>query len=292
MKVFVIGATGFQGGNIAGALLKEGHQVTTLKRDPNTGIPPMKGIAVVKGGLDSQEALAKAMKGAQAAVYSFPLIFDIEIAKTYTNNFIAAVKQENVELIIFNTTFHLPKEETGFLALDMKVAMKRLLDASGLNVITLAPDIYIDNISAPWSIPVILENKIVSYPIVSDKKLPWISHSDLAQYVVKAISKPELAGQTLPIGGNLISGKEITAAISSQIEQDINFIQVPVDEFEQQLVPGFGELAAREISNLYRFVEQNHSDFVTKDFDRTNTLLDIQPQTLKEWTDSVNWSIS
>ena len=292
MKVFVTGATGFQGGNIAGALLKEGHQVTTLKRDPNTGIPPMKGIAVVKGGLDSQEALAKAMKGAQAAVYSFPLIFDIEIAKTYTNNFIAAVKQENVELIIFNTTFHLPKEETGFLALDMKVAMKRLLDASGLNVITLAPDIYIDNISAPWSVPVILENKIVSYPIVSDKKLPWISHSDLAQYVVKAISKPELAGQTLPIGGNLISGKEITAAISSQIEQDINFIQVPVDEFEQQLVPGFGELAAREISNLYRFVEQNHSDFVTKDFDRTNTLLDIQPQTLKEWTGSVNWSIS
>lgn len=292
MKVFVTGATGFQGGNIATALLKENHQVTTLKRDPNIGMPAMKGIEVIKGGLENQESLAKAMKGAQAAVYSFPLIFDMELAQSYTKNFIAAAKKENVGLIIFNTTFHLPKEETGFLALDMKVAIKRLLDASGLKVITLAPDIYIDNIAAPWSIPVILEHKIIAYPIASNKKLPWISHSDLAKYIVKAISKPELAGQTLPIGGNLLSGNEITAAIAAEIGQDLNFVLVPVDEFEQQLTPGFGELAAKEISNLYRFVEQNHNEFVDKDFDKTNQLLKIQPQSLNDWTRSINWSLS
>lgn len=292
MKVFVTGATGFQGGNIAQALLNENHQVTTLKRDPNTGMPPVEGIAVIQGGLDSQESLAKAMTGAQAAVYSFPLIFDIELAKSYTKNFITAAKQEKVGLIIYNTTFHLAKEETGFLALDMKVAMKKLFDASGLNVITLAPDIYLDNIAAPWSIPVILEHKIVPYPLASDKKIPWISHTDLAQYVVKAISKPELAEQTLPIGGNLITGKEITAAISTKINQEINFVAVPVNEFEQQLKPGFGEIAAKEISNLYRYVEQNYADFVNKDFARTNQLLGIEPQPVQEWVNSVNWSLS
>ncbi len=289
MKVFVTGATGFQGSNIAATLLNENHQVTTLKRDPNTGMSAMEGIEVIKGGLENQESLAKVMNGAHAAVYSFPLIFDLELAKSYTENFIAAAKQENVGLIVFNTTFHLAKEETGFLALDLKVAMKKLFDESGLNVITLAPDIYLDNIAAPWSVPVILEHKIVPYPLASDKKIPWISHSDLAKYVVKAISKPELAGQTLPIGGNLITGNEITAAISAKINQDINFVAVPVDEFEQQLVPGFGETAAKEISNLYRYVEQNYSDFVNKDFARTNQLLDIEPQPLHEWANSVNW---
>lgn len=292
MKVFVTGATGFQGGNIAGALLSENHQVTTLKRNPDIGMPATEGIEVIKGGLDNRESLATAMRGTQAAVYSFPLIFDMELAKSYTENFIAAAKQENVGLIVFNTTFHLAKQETGFLALDLKVAMKKQFDASGLNVITLAPDIYIDNIAAPWSVPVILENKIVPYPLASEKKVPWISHSDLAKYVVKAISKPELAGQTLPIGGNLISGNEITAAISSEIGQELNFVPVSVDEFEKQLTPGFGELAAKEISNLYRFIEQNHDDFVNKDFDKSNRLLGVQPQSLKDWTSSVNWTLS
>lgn len=292
MKVFVTGATGFQGGNIVGALLSENHQVTTLKRNPDIGMPATEGIEVIKGGLDNRESLATAMRGTQAAVYSFPLIFDMELAKSYTENFIAAAKQENVGLIVFNTTFHLSKTETGFLALDLKVAMKKQFDASGLNVITLAPDIYIDNIAAPWSVPVILENKIVPYPLASEKKVPWISHSDLAKYVVKAISKPELAGQTLPIGGNLISGNEITAAISSEIGQELNFVPVSVDEFEKQLTPGFGELAAKEISNLYRFIEQNHDDFVNKDFDKSNRLLGVQPQSLKDWTSSVNWTLS
>ena len=290
MKVFVTGATGFQGGNIAQALLNENHQVVTLKRDPSKGAPPASAIEVIAGGLDSRSSLAAAMKGTQAAVYSFPLIFDMEIAKAYTENFIAAAKQENVELIIFNTTFHLAKAETGFLALDLKVAMKELFDNSGLNVITLAPDIYLDNIAAPWSIPVILENKIVPYPIESDKKLPWISHADLGKYVAKAIQKPELAGQTFPIGGNLVSGKEITAAISSKINQNLNFIPVPTAEFEKQLVPGFGALAAQEIANLYRFIEQNHSDFVNKDFQKTNDLLGVSPQSLTDWAESVNWS--
>ncbi|WP_281991540.1 SDR family oxidoreductase [Aquimarina aggregata] len=292
MKVFVTGGTGFQGGNIAGALLNEGHQVVTQKRDPNVGVPAMEGIEVVQGGLDSRESLVKAMKGTQAAVYSFPLIFDMELTKTYTANFIAAAKQENVGLVIFNTTFHLSKQETGFLALDLKVAMKKQFDASGLNVITLAPDTYIDNISAPWSVPVILEHKIVPYPIASDKKLPWITHSDLGKYVAKAITKPELAGQTLPIGGSLISGNEITAAISTAIGQGLNFVSMSVNEFEQQLVPGFGEVAAKEISNLYRFIEQNHNEFVDKDYDKANQLLGVQPQSVNDWAESVNWSMS
>ncbi len=292
MKVFVTGATGFQGGNIAKALLNKGHQVTTVKRDTNTNKSAIGNIDVIKGGLENKEALAKAMQGAKAAVYSFPLIFDIELAKSYTQNFIAAAKQENINLIVFNTTFHLSEKETGYLALDIKVAMKKLFKESNLNVITLAPDIYLDNISAPWSIPVILEHKIVPYPLASDKKIPWISHSDLAQYVVKAISKPELAGQTLPIGGNLVTGNEIAESISSKIGQDINFVSVPINEFEEQLKPGFGELAAKEISNLYRYVELNYNDFTNKDYAKTNALLGIEPQPLNEWVNSVNWNIS
>lgn len=290
MKVFVLGATGFQGSQIANTLLKNNHSVTTLKRDSNSGIPASTGINVIQGGLDSQTALSQAMNGADAAVYSFPLIFDLELAKSYTKNFIAAAKKENVGLVIYNTTFFLAKETTGLLALDMKVEMKKLLDASGLNVITLAPNIYLDNIAAPWSVPVILENKIVPYPLKGDKVMSWVSHSDLGRFVASALTKPELAGQTLPIGGKLVTGNEITKAISSQINQDLNFVEVPVDDFEQQLVPGFGAVAAKEISNLYRYIDQNYNDFVSLDYDNSNKVLGVQPQSLDNWVASVNWT--
>lgn len=292
MKVFVLGATGFQGSQIASTLLQNNHSITTLKRDPNAGMPPLEGIRVIQGGLDNQSALSQAMNGADAAVFSFPLIFDMELAKSYTENFIAAAKQENIGLVIYNTTFFLAKEATGLLALDMKVEMKKLFDASGLNVITLTPNIYLDNIAAPWSIPVILENKIVPYPLKADKVMSWVSHSDLGKYVASALTKPELAGQTLPIGGKLITGNEITTAIGSQINQDLNFVEVPVDEFEQQLVPGFGPVAAKEISNLYRYIDQNYNDFIALDYDNSNKVLDVQPQSLGNWATSVDWNIS
>lgn len=290
MKVFVLGATGFQGSQIANTLLQNNHSVTTLKRDRNSGTPASQGIDIIQGGLDSQSALSQAMKGADAAVYSFPLIFDMELAKSYTENFIAAAKKENVSLVIYNTTFFLAKETTGLLALDMKVEMKKLLDASGLNVITLAPNIYLDNIAAPWSVPVILENKIVPYPLKAEKVMSWVSHSDLGKYVASALTKPELAGQTLPIGGKLITGNEITKAIGSKINQNLNFVEVPVDDFEQQLVPGFGPVAAKEISNLYRYIDQNYNDFISLDYDNSNKVLDVQPQSLDSWVESVNWN--
>ena len=291
MKVFITGATGFQGSKIANELLNANHTISTVKKDLAAGMPAMEGIEVIEGGLENKDALATAMRNAQAAVYSFPLIFDLELAKSYTKNFIEAAKQESVELIIYNTTFYLAEENTGLLALDMKVAMKELFDTSGLNVITIAPNIYLDNIAAPWSIPVILEHKIVPYPLKADKPMSWISHTDLGKYIASAIHKPELAGQTFPVG-SLITGNDITSSIGSRINQELNFVEVPVDEFEQQLIPGFGDVAAKEISNLYRYVEQNYNSFINQDFENTNKILGHEPQSLDSWVASVNWTVS
>ena len=44
MKVFITGATGFQGSSIARALLQANHQVVTLKREPGTGMSLTEGV--------------------------------------------------------------------------------------------------------------------------------------------------------------------------------------------------------------------------------------------------------
>lgn len=286
-KIFVLGAKGYQGSAIAKELLNKNYEVVTLSR---TIEETESDLTVLKGELSNKAILLKSMTNVKAAVYTFPLIFDEGIAETYTTNFIESAKKQNVPLIVWNTGFDLPSEKQGMISLDLKVKIKELFDASGLNVITLVPDIYLDNVSAPWSISVIQNNSIIPYPIDKGKKMPWISHVDLAKYVVAAIEKPELSGSVLPIGGNLVNGNEIAEAVSDVLGKKVEFLSITPDYFQEQLTGGFGELAAKEIANLYRYIDENYADLINKDYKKTEEILGVRPQSLASWAKSVHWS--
>ncbi len=285
MKVFVSGATGAQGGSIANKLIQAGHSVVTLSSKGKVTMP----IEVIKGDFSSLVAIEAVLSDVDAAVFTFPMIFDVSLAEIYAKNFIAAAKNKFVPLIIFNTSFHLVEKESNIIAIDIKMRIKNIFDLSGLNITTLVPDIYIDNFAAPWAIPTILNDGLLVYPIASDKKIPLISLSDLGNYVAAAVIKPSLAGKVLPIGGNLFTGEELASAISSHLNKTVHFLSISPDDFEKQLTSTFGGLAAREVSNLYRYVEQNRNELLEKDFKRSESVLSVTPQALNDWVKSVNW---
>ena len=264
-KIFVSGATGFQGSNIAQLLNKAGKQVITLRPKTDENQISVKDIEIIEGNLENKEAVYKALKNVDSAVFTFPLIFDLEKAIEITENFIQSAQTNNVSLVVFNSSFDLPKSKTGLLALDLKSTIYKMFQDSGLNVITLIPDIYIDNLTAPWSIPLILEKGILPYPIESGKKLP--------------------------IGGNIYSGEEIAVAISNYLGKEIQFISLTPDDFEKQLIPAFGELNAKEISNLYRYVADNREVLVDKNFNTSQNLLSTKPTSIQDWVSSVNWNM-
>ncbi len=287
MRIFVSGATGAQGGNIAQQLVQAGHSVVTISSKDD--LPHS--METIKGGFSDSNVIEKALSGVDAAVFTFPLLFDLSLAAQYAQNFATVARAKNVPLVIFNTSFDLASQETGMIALDTKVRIKSIFDRSGLNVITLMPDIYIDNFAAPWLMPAILNEGILPYPIASGQQIPFISLFDLGRHVVAAVDKPSLAGRVLPIGGRLLTGEEIASAISMQIDKKVEFLNLSPDAFEKQLAPAFGGLAAREISNLYRYVDQQKNRLVAKDFATSRKLLFISQQTLTEWVQSVNWSM-
>ena len=79
-----------------------------------------------------------------------------------------------------------------------------------------------------------MEQGILPYPVSATEKSPFISHSDLGDYVVSALNHPELAGSVLPIGGNLWTGNEIAAAISKHLNKEVKFIPVSPDDFQKE----------------------------------------------------------
>lgn len=288
-KVFVTGATGFQGGKISTMLIENGYNVVTIAPQTVESSEIKSGLQIINGDLEDKATIKEALKGVTKSVYTFPLIFDMEKAISYTNNFIDAAKETGLELIVFNTSFHLPKSDTGFLSLDLKRKIGALFSESGLNVITLMPDIYMDNLIAPWMKPLIVDEGIIPYPIAENQKVPWISQSDLGRAVCKVLEIPSLIGQTLPIGGNIYTGKEISQIISKEINKEVKFIALTPNDFENQLVAGFGELAAKEISNLYRYVEANTEVLSSKDFRKTNDILGIKPESFEDFITKIDW---
>ena len=119
-KVFVTGATGFQGGKISTMLIENGYNVVTIAPQTVESSYIKSGLQIINGDLEDKATIKEALKGVTKSVYTFPLIFDMEKAISYTNNFIDAAKETGLELIVFNTSFHLPKSDTGFLSLDIK----------------------------------------------------------------------------------------------------------------------------------------------------------------------------
>jgi nucleoside-diphosphate-sugar epimerase len=69
MKVFIVGASGYIGGSVAAALLKQGHAVSGLARSDKTATALQQhGIAPVQGALDDAAALAAAARAADVTI--------------------------------------------------------------------------------------------------------------------------------------------------------------------------------------------------------------------------------
>jgi UDP-glucose 4-epimerase len=71
MNVFLTGGTGFIGSHVAMELLRRGHAVTILARNPDK-IPAfreMKGLSFVKGALADEDAIREGLRGRDACVH-------------------------------------------------------------------------------------------------------------------------------------------------------------------------------------------------------------------------------
>lgn len=130
MKILVTGATGYIGGRLIPELLKRGHEVSVLVRDPVRiqGRSWSDQVAVFEGDLLSGEDLSAAFEGAGAAYY---LIHSMREGEDFeardreaAHHFVAAAK--NVPLVIYLGGL-LPKEKEASPHLKSRAEVGRIL---------------------------------------------------------------------------------------------------------------------------------------------------------------------
>ncbi len=69
MRIFVTGANGFIGSHVVSVLLKRGHMLTCLLRDPSHARAGLKGATLARGDVTDRDSMRESMRGADAVIH-------------------------------------------------------------------------------------------------------------------------------------------------------------------------------------------------------------------------------
>jgi uncharacterized protein YbjT (DUF2867 family) len=118
--IFVVGATGAQGGAMARALLRNNWVVHALVRDPSSSASQTlksQGASLFKGDWDDLPALQAAATGCTGVFLNlFPSFEDAEAEVRHAQNILAASKRAGIAHVIYSSAIGVDRHESFFKA--------------------------------------------------------------------------------------------------------------------------------------------------------------------------------
>jgi hypothetical protein len=143
-----------------------------------------------------------------------------------------AAKANGVPLMIFNTSMPIQDEPMDIASHEDRRKMRLILRESGVPVISIEPVVFLDNLLQGWALPPIRdENKIVyCHPV--DLDVTWICLHDVAQLMMAAMERPELAGRNFAVGGlETVRLPELTKKLSRAWGRELDYESQTLPEF-------------------------------------------------------------
>jgi NAD(P)H dehydrogenase (quinone) len=290
-KVLVHGANSAQGIPVVNLLLKEGYAVRVFVRNRDKAqVLFSERVEIHTGSLEDQDSLKQANEGIDQVFLILPLEYRFDVAITQGYNAIDAARNAGVKLLVFNTSTSIPKQTTDVNAFEIKRKVEQYLRESGVPYIILRPTIYMDNLAAPWSMPGIVHQNTIAYPLPPDIRISWISLNDAAAFAVAALERSELAGSTFDIGGpEAVNGKEIAELFTKALNCPFIYQQIPIDGFEQGLNQAFGKPTGTEIAKIYRW-RVAHPEDGAVDVGTVLHKLPVNLTAFNQWIQDFEWT--
>jgi uncharacterized protein YbjT (DUF2867 family) len=203
MRVIVFGASGIQGSSQVAVLARAGHNVVAVSRSPKAINIDGHKVETAAVDFNNHDAIAQVLKGAEIVFLNLPSTsFNVaEPIVTAAKTIGEASKASGVRLLIFNTSMPVPEVSQDVKAQDDRREMRRLLRESGIPVISIQPVVYLDNLLEGWALPPIRDRHTVVYCHKPTLDVSWICHHDVAQLMMAAMERPNLAGRNFAVGG-------------------------------------------------------------------------------------------
>ncbi|GAL84747.1 NmrA family protein [Sporocytophaga myxococcoides] len=243
-NILVIGGTGTQGGNAARELLKHGHRVRVLARNPESLAAKrleQLGAEIVQGDLREQATLVSAMKDVTAlfsAQYSDPNDTSIELRNAY--NMVHVAKETGVRQIIHTSVIGsniFPRWKKSPLLSNLweiKYEVEEYIRQGGFQYWTiLHPSFFMENFAEPLSkymAPELKQGKLfgVLHP---ETPIKLNCGEDTARFARGGFENPgKFNAKDINIASEELSMDQVATQLSEKLGRKITYEEVTVEE--------------------------------------------------------------
>ncbi len=250
----VLGATGRVGAEVARLLLRSGHQVRAVVREPaRADTLRADGAEVVRADLADREAVATALRGSAGAFVMLP--FDITVADPEQHavrlgaTVADAVALSDVDAVALLSSVgaDLPEGTGPILALHH---LEERLRATNTTVSAIRASFFQDDVR---DVVEVARTQGV-YPVFgpADVGVPMNAACDIARVAADALTRPTTTHEAITLDPPVYTHREVAAMLGDALRTDLAVVELPREAWHDTLVEtGVPPQAARSLEALY-----------------------------------------
>jgi len=280
--ILVTGATGQQGGAVAGELLAHGYPVRAMTRKPESdkarSIARI-GATVVQGNLDDTASLERALHGTWG-VFAVQNTWEAGVVREEEQGKRLAelAKKGGIQHFVYSSVGSAHRN-TGIPHFDNKWRVEETVRGLGFPSYTiLRPAFFMENFFSPWFKPGIDRGKLL-VGLKRETILQMIAVEDIGKYGRWAFEHYQvLNGRALDIAGDAKTMPESAQIISQAAGKQVEFVPVPIEEVRK---------LSLDFAIMFDWFDRVGYN---ADIEGLAQESGIRPTPLAEWAMKVNWS--
>jgi len=232
--ILITGVTGQQGGAVAHALKGTGFHLRGLTRKPDSdraAALARQGIDMVKGDLDDDSTLRRALAGAWG-VFGVQNAGEasVEREEAQGKRLATLAREAGVEHYVYTSVGSADKQ-TGVPHFDNKGRIEETV--RGLRFpshVILRPVFFMENLVAPFS----LQGSTLAWALGPDTKLQMIAVEDIGWFGARAFTHAAaLNRREIDLAGDVRTMTEATETLAEALGRPIAFAQTPIEQVRQ-----------------------------------------------------------
>jgi uncharacterized protein YbjT (DUF2867 family) len=281
--ILVTGAAGKTGKAVIEAVAARGGQVGCTEVRPlvhrakqAAEVAALGAHDVTVGRFDDAEALARAVSGVTAIYHICPNVSPHEMA--YAKAVVAAAKAAGVRRLVYHSVLHPQIEAMPHHWAKLRV--EEMLLASGLDVTTLQPTAYMQNILAGWRS--IVEDGVYRVPYPVETRISLVDLGDVAQAAALVLTEPGHGGATYELVGTApLTQTEVAEALSAALRRPVRAVAEPVEAWEARArAASMGDYQRDTLAAMFRSYAESG---LVGNSNALGWLLGRRPGTLQEF---------
>lgn len=270
MTYIVHGASGAQGSPVLAALRAAGHHAAAAVRDPASIDGP-----AVAADYSSVDSLVDAYQGASGVFVHLP-VGSPEHQLSVATNVAVALDRADVPRVVMSTSGYPLAPGSG------TAALFDALSTSGRSFAALDPKLFLENLLLPSVLEAVRQEGVLRYPVRTDYALSWVSHLDVADAAARLLNDQDVTGRVSIGALPPLLGADLALGFTDHLGTSVAFEAQDPEDFGREIIPLFGEQAARPVIDAYIWRQSQESEVIDEDVS-AQRVLGLEPRHVTRW---------